>query len=84
MGRRAIIVRGAGEDAQVVRRSKADEKYFNANYERLCEQYPNEWFAVYKRNVIGHDKDYVQLTEQLRRDGIDTGNVYFRRTYSCL
>ncbi len=62
------------------RQFSADGRYFADNYKRLRIQYPDEWVAIYKGSVIGHDRDQRRLGVQLRNDGI-AGKVYMDRTY---
>ncbi len=66
--------------AEGLRQFTADANYFDSNYERLREQYPDEWLAIIGGEVIAHDRDYVRMAEQVGRDRLF--DVYVGRTYS--
>ena len=34
--------------------------------DELIQQYPDQWIAVYKKDIVGHHKDLLSLVRELR------------------
>ena len=57
-------------------RFTADAVYFDEHREELLEQYPEQWIAIYNKQVVGAAKDPKRLIKQLERRGIAPGHVF--------
>jgi hypothetical protein len=44
----------------------ANFTYFHYNYDRLKEEYPDEYVAVYEKQIVDHDADLDTLMERLK------------------
>ena len=66
----------AEEDEQKLRNVRC----FNANYQTLQEQFPDEWVAIWNERVAGHDRTIGGLRQYLDEQGI-RGGYLIRRTY---
>jgi len=49
--------------------------YVDSNREKLLKQYPNQWIAVFKDQVIAADEDLRNLVNTLRRSGTQLEQV---------
>jgi hypothetical protein len=57
-------------------RYRADALYFDEHHAELLALYPDQWVAVYFREVIGAARDIKHLVTQLERKGIRPGRTY--------
>ena len=62
------------EDVQAeLQRFKKDTAYYQAHYEELLEQYPEQWVAIYDEQVVGASPDFDQLLDDLNTKGVPSG-----------
>lgn len=54
------------ESAMVVSES---QDFIYAHRDELIQQYPNQWIAVHEKDIVGHDKDLLNLVRNLRASG---------------
>lgn len=45
------------------------QDFIELHREELVQQYPNQWIAVHKQEVVGADKDLLRLVRTLRATG---------------
>ena len=57
---------GATQVAAEIRESRQDSIWISDHYEGLLKQYPQEYVAVYRGKVVGHDRDCRKLKGQLK------------------
>jgi hypothetical protein len=49
-----------------------DVEYYQAHWEQLLDQYPEQWVAIFDEQVVGADPDAYRLLANLRERGIPT------------
>ena len=49
----------------------SNTNWINTNLDKLRKQHPNEYIAVYNREVVLTDKDLSDLKEKLRKENVD-------------
>jgi len=49
----------------------SNTNWINTNLDNLRKQHPNEYIAVYNREVVFTDKDLSDLKEKLRKENVD-------------
>ncbi len=65
--------------AQKLDHFQADSIWLDQNYERLKDEYPDHWMAVYGKAIIDHSKNLTTLMKRLRRKfGKGTGDIVVR------
>jgi hypothetical protein len=57
-------------------RFKQDTSYYEAHYQELLEEYPEQWVAIYDQQVVGVAKDLKRLVARLQRKGIPPGRAF--------
>lgn len=61
---------------QKIKKFGEDTKWLDRHYDELKIEYPDEWVAVFKKNVVGHDRDLHELMEELEKKyGDDAGHM---------
>lgn len=45
------------------------QDFIYSHLEELLQQYPDQWIAVYRKDIIGNDKDLLRLVRKLRTSG---------------
>lgn len=60
------------ESAMVVSES---QDFIYAHRDELIQQYPNQWIAVHEKDIVGHDKDLLNLVRNLRASGIPLKHI---------
>ena len=53
-----------------LQRFKRDTQYYEAHWEELLTQYPEQWIAVFNQQVVGAAPDFEQLLVMLEQSGI--------------
>ena len=61
--------------AELLNQSLKNNKFINANYKELLEQYPDQWIAVYREKVVASDRDMKEMFKQLDFQGIPRGRA---------
>lgn len=61
---------------QELKRYHDDALYFEERRQELTKQYPDQWIAVYNKQVVGTSKDPKRLLAQLKRKGIPPNQVF--------
>jgi hypothetical protein len=56
-----------------------DVAWFEAHYQELLAQYPEQWVAVLDHHAIGADPDIDQLLHRLHQQGVPLGRVFVDR-----
>lgn len=56
-------------------RLKQDTTYYEAHYEELLEQYPEQWVAIYQQKVVGTASDGRELLLSLKEKGFPLRHV---------
>ena len=58
-----------------MRKRKATDRYWNdsdwaiANVQTLSDNYPNQWVAIYNKQVVANDKELGPVVKQARKLG---------------
>lgn len=55
-----------------------DVGYYEGNREKLLEEYPEQWVAIYNQKVVGAAPDVQQLLTDLKQRGIPTERLLVR------
>lgn len=58
--------------------SQKDVGYYEGNREKLLEEYPEKWVAIYNQKVVGAAPDVQQLLTDLKEGGIPTERLLVR------
>lgn len=61
---------------QELERYRNDALYFEEHRQELLERYPEQWVAVYNREVAGTAKRLPQLLRQLEKHGLPRADVF--------
>ncbi len=61
---------------QEIEHYRADALYFEAHRQELLRQYPEQWVAVYDRQVVATASEIPELREQLDQQGFPRGEVF--------
>lgn len=56
-----------------------DNLFFDEHAEELTQRYPEEWVAIYRKEVIGHDASLDRLMDSLAQSDAPLGQVAVRR-----
>lgn len=57
-------------------RFTADARFFDEQRDALLERFPEQFVAIYNREVVGAASEMTQLVAELKRRGIPPGEVY--------
>ncbi len=64
------------QDIQLrLQRFQRDIDYYQAHYEELLEQYPEQWVAIFNERVVGADPDARKLFNDVKGLGIPLGST---------
>ena len=55
-----------------------DVGYYEGNREKLLEEYPEKWVAIYNQKVVGAETDVPQLLADLKQRGVPTERILVR------
>ena len=55
-----------------------DIEYYEAHYQELFAQYPDQWIAILNQEVIGASDDAFELVAELKAGGIPANDVLRR------
>ena len=58
-----------------LRRFHMDTQYYEAHREELLERYPEQWVAIYDKQVVGTAPDFDQLLDGIESRGMSVGQV---------
>ncbi len=53
----------------------SDSEYFSTHYTELVEQYPEQWVAIYHKNVVGSSDDHYALLDTLQEKAVPLEDV---------
>lgn len=56
-------------------RFRRDTAYYERHREELLEQYPEQWVAIFKEQVVGAAPEFDQLLDRLQGRGIPVGQA---------
>ena len=59
-------------------RYHADALWFGAHYKELRPLYPDQWVAVYNKEVVGANEDAELLMSDLDSGDVPIENTYFK------
>jgi len=51
------------------------QDFIYAHRDELVKQYPDQWIAVYRKDIVGHHKDLLSLVRKLRASGVPLQHV---------
>ncbi len=51
------------------------QDFIYSHREELLQQYPDQWIAVYRKDIIGNDKDLLRLVRKLRTSGVPLRHI---------
>ncbi len=54
-------------------------KYFDANRDRLVQDYADQWVAIFNERVVGADRDLDALVEKLDSQGLPLEATFIER-----
>ena len=77
---RELLEPFGGPDAMLegMRQLKANREYLEANRECLKQQYPNQWIAILRRQVLAHGDTPEEVVRALREADEDMGGMLLR------
>lgn len=52
-----------------LRRFTEDQLFFGEMHDEFLERYPEKWVAVYRKEVVGVDEDFMRLLKSLKASG---------------
>ena len=52
-----------------LRRFTEDQLFFDEMHHEFLERYPEKWVAVYRKEVVGVDEDFIRLLKSLKASG---------------
>ena len=77
---REVIAMAGGEDAIRVglRRLRENREYLDENRERLKRRYPDEWVAIFRRQVVAHGDTPEGVMRTVRETYEDSDGVVLK------
>jgi hypothetical protein len=51
------------------------QEFIYAHRDELNKQYPHQWIAVHRTDIVGHHKDLLSLVRKLRKSGVPLQNI---------
>jgi len=51
------------------------QDFIYAHQDELVKQYPDQWIAVYRKDIVGHHKDLLSLVRELRASGVPLQHI---------
>ncbi|HEY8885566.1 MAG TPA: DUF5678 domain-containing protein [Chloroflexota bacterium] len=58
-----------------LRRFQQDTDYLRTHWDDLLERYPEQWIAIYNREVVGVAPDFDRLLGELKKCGVPIGRA---------
>jgi Family of unknown function (DUF5678) len=58
-----------------LRRFHQDTDYLRTHLKELLDRYPEQWIAIYNREVVGAATDFDSLLAELKKTGIPIGQA---------
>ena len=65
-----------------LRRFTEDQLFFEEMYHEFLERYPEKWVAVYHKEVVGVDEDFMRLLKSLKASGYPLRRLAINRVRS--
>jgi hypothetical protein len=62
-----------------LRRFHQDVENYETNREDLLDEYPEQWVAIFREQVVAADPDYDRLLDQVEEKGIRVGKVFIQQ-----
>lgn len=62
-----------------LQRFHGDAEYFDAHHQEFLDRYPEQWVAVYDRQVVGADADFYTLLDELKAKGVPLEKAVIER-----
>ena len=59
-----------------------DQLFFDEMYHEFLERYPEKWVAVYRKEVVGVDEDFMRLLKSLKASGYQLTRLAINRVRS--
>ena len=73
-------IRAPSDDIMVeMQHFKEDALFFNAHHREILRLYPDQWVAVYDKQVVGADEDFRLLMKDLKALGYPLKCLVVRR-----
>jgi len=63
------------EQRAELERFRQDTDYLLSHWEELLQQYPEQWVAIFNREVVGTAADFGQLLTDLQNKGVPIGRA---------
>jgi hypothetical protein len=64
------------ECAEHMSEFERNQKWFKENFDTLLKNYREEFVAVFRRKIIGHDKDLERLAKRVRTETRAAKGIY--------
>ncbi len=64
--------------AQTLLQGREDIQWFDKNLTLIKSKYNNKFIAFHNKRVVDSDKSLDGLMAKLRKDGVDTSNIFIR------
>lgn len=61
---------------QELKRFRGDGEYYEAHQEELVKNHPEQWVAIFNRQVVGVNSDYSRLLEILEQKGVPSEHTF--------
>ena len=58
-----------------LRRFQQDTDYLRTHWDDLLERYPEQWIAIYNREVVGVAPDFDRILGELKKCGVPIGRA---------
>ncbi len=77
---RELLEPFGGEDAvlESMRKFQENREYLEANRDRLKQQYPDQWIAILRREVLAHGDSPEEVIRTVREAGEDMDGMLVR------
>ena len=62
-------------ELQLLNNFEADNKWLNANYEKIQQEHPNEFVAVSRGIIVGSGKSVEKIVHEMNAKGIDASSA---------
>lgn len=68
--------------AKSVAAAAESQDFIYARWEELVKRYPDQWIAVYRKEVIGHGDNLMILVRKLREEGVPLEDIALEKLSS--
>lgn len=66
-----ILGETMNQELETIKRIEEDNKWLQSNYEKIQEEFENEYVAIKDKNIVDRDKNFNALLRKLKKKDID-------------